>query len=168
MSLLARTNLSAKANAAGFTLLELMVAVAVLAIIVTIGIPSFSSFIRTYQMDSAQQQIISAHALARNEAIKSGSSVGVCGASASSPPVCSVDDWSGGWMVYTVADNELLRIWDSVSPVEISVNESSVFEPTGALLSGRNEIEVSLSDEKYCLSVLFVGQIAIEEKACDE
>lgn len=59
----------------GITLIELMVTVAVLAIVVTIGIPSFQSLIRNNQVIGDNNTILSMIALARSEAIRGNQSI---------------------------------------------------------------------------------------------
>ena len=47
-----------KAKQCGFTLLELMFTIAVLAVIVSIGVPNLRDFIRNSRMSSAANDII--------------------------------------------------------------------------------------------------------------
>lgn len=54
---------------AGFSLVEVMVTVAVLAIILAIGIPSFQSFFENSRLNRANDDFIAAVNLARSEAI---------------------------------------------------------------------------------------------------
>lgn len=54
----------------GFTLVELMVTVAVLAILSTIAYPSFQSTIRSNRVATTTNELIASLALARSEAIK--------------------------------------------------------------------------------------------------
>ena len=54
----------------GLTLLELMVTIAVLAVLATIAIPSFQETIRSNQVASQTNELISLLHLARNEAVR--------------------------------------------------------------------------------------------------
>ena len=54
----------------GVTLLELMVTIAVAAIIVTIGIPSFQALIGRIRLSGKADDLVSAIMLTRSEAIK--------------------------------------------------------------------------------------------------
>lgn len=58
-------------NGQGFTLIELMVAIAVLAIFITIGIPSFLDTIEKHRVASAIEKVYADLHLARSQAIKS-------------------------------------------------------------------------------------------------
>ena len=64
-----------RSRSSGFTLIELMVTLAVLAIILTIGVPSFRTLIESNRVTSQANTFLSAVNLARTEAIKRGSQV---------------------------------------------------------------------------------------------
>lgn len=63
----------------GFTLVELMVTVAVAAILVIIAVPSFRSIIASTQLRSAADDVYSAVNSARIEAIKRNATTQLCG-----------------------------------------------------------------------------------------
>ena len=81
----------------GFTLIEMLVTLSVLAIIVAIAIPSFAPTVRNNQLFSIQTEIMSSLSLARNEAAKRGVPVGVGIVSA---PVVNGNEWGNGWTVW--------------------------------------------------------------------
>jgi type IV fimbrial biogenesis protein FimT len=85
--------------APGFTLIETMVVVSILAIVGTIAAPSFRSFIGTMNAKSAAFDLISDLAVARSEAIKGNQVTTVTPAGG---------DWSKGWSV-TDAGGRTLR-----------------------------------------------------------
>ncbi len=53
----------------GFTMVELMLTIAVAAVVLSIGVSSFQSLIERNQLTSGINQFISSMSLARNEAI---------------------------------------------------------------------------------------------------
>lgn len=63
---------------AGFTLLELVITVAVLAIVLAIGIPSFQGITNRNRLTSITNEMLGATQLARMEAIRRNSRVVVC------------------------------------------------------------------------------------------
>ena len=87
-----------KAKARGFTLLELMITIALVAILLGIGAPSFAEFIRNSRITSKANDLLAAMHLARTESIKRRAPVTVCGSSNSdaAAPACdtaSFDEW---------------------------------------------------------------------------
>lgn len=93
-------------RSAGFTILELMIAVAVLAIIVGIGVPAFTDIIRRNRLSSQTNGLMGALAIARSEAVKRGTPVTICPASDANQDVCAGNvQWAAnGWIVF--ADGE--------------------------------------------------------------
>src|SRR5262245_55462328 len=87
----------------GFTLLELMAAVAVFAVLLGVGVPAFTDVIRNNQISTASSDLVSALALARSEAMKRGVRVSIC--AAATQDTCATGEaaknWSTGWIVFT-------------------------------------------------------------------
>lgn len=91
----------------GFTLTELLIALAILAIMVGIALPSFESFQQRNRLIAASNDVWSGVRIARSEAIKSGSSVTIC--SSTNGTSCSgSNDWDTGWIVFIDANRDRL------------------------------------------------------------
>jgi len=90
----------------GFTLLEMMMVVAIAAIVLLIGVPSFTDFIRNARMTSAANDFIAASHVARSEAIKRRDPVTVCTSAnaLAGTPECDPSADLTGWIVF-VDDN---------------------------------------------------------------
>ncbi len=94
---------------AGFTLLELMVTVAVAAILLVVGVPAFTSFVQNNRAATHANELVTAFALARNEAIRRGAATVIC-SSMDGATCAGGNDWTVGWIVRT-AGGQVLRAW---------------------------------------------------------
>ncbi len=85
----------------GFSLIELMVTIAVLAVLVTIGLPSFQSSMRTNRVATGTNELLASLALARSEAIRNPGGAGIC---ASEDGESCGGEWNDGWLVWLDSD----------------------------------------------------------------
>ena len=85
---------------AGFTLIELMVTLAVAAILLAIAVPNFITFIQNNRLTSQGNDLVTALNYARSEAIKRGVRVTVCSRSSDTACVGAGADWTNGWLVF--------------------------------------------------------------------
>jgi len=92
----------------GFTLIELIVAVAVAGIVMGIAIPSFQSSIKNNRITSETNRLVSDIQLSRSEAMKRNARVILCRSAAptASTPTCSgtANTWTTGWLVFVSGD----------------------------------------------------------------
>ena len=83
----------------GFTLIELMIAISILALILVVGVPSFRVTIQNNRVITNANELISAVMIARNEAIKRGVNVQIMSNSGNS-------NWTTGWTIITDDNND--------------------------------------------------------------
>lgn len=100
----------------GATLLELIVVLAVSAILLTTAIPGFSALFHSNRLTAATNELVASLHLARSEAIKRSSRVVMCPSSTGS--ACAAGGWQQGWMVFHDANNNAQR--DAAEPVVLS------------------------------------------------
>lgn len=87
----------------GFTLIELMVTVSVMAILATIAYPSFQGTIRSSRAATAHNELVGLVNLARSDAIRNNRGGGVCGSSTGS----SCDgQWARGMMAFSDSNGD--------------------------------------------------------------
>jgi type IV fimbrial biogenesis protein FimT len=90
-------------RAHGFTLIEMMVVIALIAIMATVAVPNFTIMVKNNRLTSQANSLIAAVNLARSEAIKRNSNIVIC-RSADGANCASSDGWEQGWIVYVDAD----------------------------------------------------------------
>lgn len=97
-------------HAEGVTLIELLVALSVMAIVLTLGVPAFTDFLASNRMTAAANDVVSSLHLARSEALKRRRPVTLCASeNAESPnPTCSGGaNTSLGWLVFVDDDADV-------------------------------------------------------------
>lgn len=93
----------------GFTLIELLVAISIAAILMAVGIPSFTSLISRNRLTTMNNEFITSLNFARSEAVKRGLSVSVRkldGDSSTGSGASTSVNWESGWDVFTDADSD--------------------------------------------------------------
>lgn len=93
----------------GFTLLEMMVTLAVVAILIMFGIPSMQGFTKNARLSAQSNEFITGIQLARSAAIKQQRNASICISTtiSSTPPTCTGGtDWSAGWVVWVDQDRD--------------------------------------------------------------
>lgn len=90
-------------RASGFTLLELMVTIAVASVLIGLAIPSFSDMMRNNRLTTYTNELVTALNLARSEAVKRAVQVTILRKSATN----SV--WESGWEVFVDNNGDGIR-----------------------------------------------------------
>ena len=84
---------------AGLTLVELLVAIAVLGILLGIGVPALGQFAADSRLTSTTNRLVSALHLARSEAVRRNARVTLC-PSADGVFCAAEGDWDQGWIIF--------------------------------------------------------------------
>jgi len=140
----------------GFTLIELMVTVTVLAILLAVAAPSFTSFIAGQKVKSASNDLTTALILARSEAIKRNADIVIAPVNANS--------WVGGWSV-TAAGTALLQ-QQALSGVTLTKTPSTITYKSSGRPTATSNFEIAGSSTIRCLSVDTSGIPSTKKAAC--
>lgn len=88
---------------AGFTLIEAMVTVSIVALILTLGLPAFADALERQRLATTLHLLLADMAMARSSAVMRREQVVVCPGGAATG--CRGDrDWSHGWLVFRDPD----------------------------------------------------------------
>jgi type IV fimbrial biogenesis protein FimT len=89
---------------AGFTLIELIVTVALLAIITSFAIPGMQSFLSSNRVSTLANEFTSGLSYARGEAVNRNTCVTMCITAdpTAASPTCTtaLNDWNSGWIIF--------------------------------------------------------------------
>lgn len=113
-----------KTRHAGFTLVELMVTVAIIAIAAGIAAPNLASLIANYRLTTSANTTLAAITMARAEAFKRGKRIIVCTSSNASSCDNSAT-WASGWIVFVDDNNDNSRDTGSAAEPLLRVGAAS-------------------------------------------
>lgn len=129
-----KTLLTNSALNKGFTLVEMMVTVVVLAIVITVAVPSFASLITSNRLTAEANDSLSAFYLARAEAIKLNQTVRLC--HSADGVQCSVAPNTGwlGWIVVPEIANPTVVASGILSSDQIIMQSSAALANQGDIV----------------------------------
>ena len=142
----------------GFTLIELVITLAVLGVLMAVAIPSFRYVQNSGRLSASANELVANLAAARMEALRRNGRVVLC--SSADGASCSTDRASGGWLAFADADGdntvdageETLLAYTAPAPITLLANaaiadgviqfrsDGLARDKTGALLSGEIRI----------------------------
>jgi len=132
-------NIHMNKNIQGFTLIELIVTLAVVSILLLTGIPMLNQMTTNNRLVTQINNIAGSLSVARSESIKRGASVTLCvstnGATCDPDPDPDSATWESGWIVFSDANNN--AVLDSATESMIKIV---------AQFSGGSTLRLSQSD----------------------
>ncbi|PJK12852.1 pre-pilin like leader sequence [Lysobacteraceae bacterium NML07-0707] len=167
----------------GFTLVELMVTLAVLGVLVSVGYPSFQGVIRSNRVATTTNELVASVALARSTAIRTSLGAGIC--KSNDQNSCGGDgvSWNDGWLVWE--DSNLNGKKDSGETILSYTQGRSNLQVDGPASEGitfdgrgrrRNAADQQLSIQpedcqateqlRQVLTVNYSGQVRSKKSAC--
>lgn len=171
----------------GFTLIELMLTLAIAVILLTVAVPSFQQSIRNNRTTTQANEVFTAFSMARMKAIEQGETVTVC--SSSDQASCSGStDWKTGWIAFTDEDGDqtrdgtdcgaaltddcLLRVWGALKSDAVLTGSASFIE---LIADGRANAALTITlkassscgtNEQRTISVASTGRASVVKEDC--
>ncbi|MEM9101477.1 MAG: GspH/FimT family pseudopilin [Pseudomonadota bacterium] len=146
-------------NTQGFTLIELFLTIAILAVIAAIGVPSFQETVRSNRITSSSNDIVHSLNYARMEAIRRGASITL-------KTTSGTNDWSNGYSVESPSE-VLKKVNIDHATLQIAtVNLSEITFKADGFLSANGEVFTVCSasgDKGRQITLLKSGRIALDE-----
>lgn len=168
----------------GFSLIELMITIAVMAVLLAIGLPSFQGSMRSNRVATGTNELTASIALARSEAIRSPGGAALCPSEDGS--TCLPDDspWNNGWIVWIDGDgngllngvnDRVLRYVEGTAglDIEASTKQSILkFDPRGRAVTPMvftlaSEVCPAGHELVRKLTLTATGQVRMERGECE-
>jgi type IV fimbrial biogenesis protein FimT len=132
----------------GFTLVELLMTLAILSIIVSLAAPTFAHMVADNKIVTQHNRLVAALSLTRSEAIKRGQRVTLC--QSADMNSCTKDSakWHEGWVIFVDNDKDnrissgepILRVQQAITNMNISFGARTriAYKPSGFVVGGSN------------------------------
>ncbi len=154
----------------GFTLIELMTTLAVLAVLLGIAVPSFQSLVRENRSTSLTNDLVAGLQVSRSEALKRRSDITLCRRNLAGDDCADAgSDWSDGWLIRDV--NSVLMLWDAAAgtPQVTGPSNAIIFASTGRT-NGAATFSIQLAgcscDGRRVVNANAIGRVTSFREAC--
>ncbi|TCH64743.1 GspH/FimT family pseudopilin [Acinetobacter sp. ANC 4862] len=151
-----------------FTLIELIVTIAILAIIATLAAPNLSQMLHNTKVNTSSGDILSFLQQSRTEAIRLGKTVTVCGSSdGSSCLSANKTNWSTGLIAtHSGSTTPIQKLTFDSSQLSVTGPEIITFNTFGST-TAEYEITVTIPDANtYSVCVEVIGRAFKSKSGC--
>ena len=166
----------------GFTLLELLVAVTVASLLVTLGVPGFRALTMNSRLIANTNEFVTSINMARSAAVRYQRNAIVCLSSDFDAAVPSCDagtDWSIGWIVWVDKDRDAATDADEIlfvhEPITGSATLASTttnqftYDPRGFAIIGGDDLTLCdgrTGETGRVVRVNNIGRTSVAEAPC--
>jgi type IV fimbrial biogenesis protein FimT len=190
-----RFSISTRSSVKGLTLIELLVTIAILAIILALGVPSFREMLVRNQASSIVTEFANDVSRVRTEAISRNSCVSICmstntaNALTGATPTCATSgaDWQSGWIIFsnptcsttinnpTTSGNTLIKVRQAGVNTFTLISNATVrrftYESRGLPFNGQSNFTLAYTPETVAsphyrsVCVSSAGRVTIKQYA---
>ncbi len=166
----------------GFTLLELMITLAVASILLSVGVPSFRGMMLDNRLVNEANQFVTAVNLARSAAVRYQRNATVCmttNYNAAVPTCGGSNNWGRGWIVWVDKDrdgatdaNEIIAVHEPIAgSITMVSSAASAFTYNARGFSTTGGDNISLCDDRSSetgrlIKVNNVGRTNVSRQTC--
>ncbi len=101
-------------RSSGFSLVELIVTVAIAGVLMAVALPSLSNFVKDNRLTTQANEMMVDLAFARSEALKRAANITVC--KSTDGATCNAGaNWSDGWIVVNTAGGQVFRVHEALT-----------------------------------------------------
>ena len=166
----------------GFSLIELLVGIAILTILMVMAAPSFYSLIQNDLSISISNNLQMGLNYARSEAIKRGSNVSICPASDSTFSACG-SNWANGWIIFlnptgsnAISTSTVLRT-EAIDRTGATITTSpaltvATYTSSGFAASGTSNVTFTIktsgctADYGRSIAISLTGRLTVTNVSC--
>jgi type IV fimbrial biogenesis protein FimT len=134
-------------RAAGFTMVELLVTIAIASILLTLAVPSFRYVTNSNRIAGELNGLVGDLQFARAEAVKEGRTVTVC-ASADGNTCSNAITWQSGWIVFSDPTN--VGVHD---PGETIFRVQAAFSSTDTYVASNGVSAITFNRDGYAIGI---------------
>lgn len=131
------THASAFNRQSGFSLLEILISLAVTIIVLAIAVPNFTNLIHSNKLTGSVNEFVAALHLTRSEAVRAGGAT-IC--ASDNQTNCNSADWHDGWIVFSDYNSNGIRDKDDLGEDEPIIRASEGIPQSLKLKTGSTVI----------------------------
>ena len=148
-------------NSNGFTIVELMVVLAILALLAGIAAPNFASMIKDSRLSAANTDFMVALQLAKSESVARVSPVSICRANGDFTACAAGGNWAQGWIIFADTngngvvngDDVVLQVHEALASLTYrgtgAAKTDITFNPSGSTSITSTEAVIACDDRGF-------------------
>lgn len=150
----------------GFTLIELMVAIAILAIVIAIAAPSFNRTVQSNRAAVMSNELVGALQTTRSEALKRRTNVTLCRRNAAGSACETGTDWAAGWLL--MQGSLVLRVWEPTTGIALTgPSDGLTYRSNGTTTLGATQtFQIETPSCQRTVSVTVTGNASANPNGC--